>query len=289
MEVPRVLRSGKYEILIEIACSTVTAGDVVLRKQTFLKFLLFWPLARLFFGIKNQRKKILGHEFSGRIVSVGKAVRKFKIGDEVFGTTGFQGGAHAEYLSLSSDAIIALKPENLKFKEAAALPIGGMASIYFLKKARIASGDKVLVYGASGSIGTYAVQMAKFFGTNVTGVCSTANLELVKSLGADVVIDYTKTDLSITKTKYDIVFDTVGKFPKSKANKLLLKNGRYVSTHTSPMEEKQDDLELIRELASKKTIKPVIDRIFSLNQICDAHAYVETGRKKGNVVITMGN
>jgi len=277
------------EILIKIACTTVTAGDVVLRKQSFFQFMLFWPLARLFFGIKNQRKKILGHEFSGIVVSVGEEVRKFKKGDAVIGTTGFKGGAHAEYICLSEDGIIASKPENLSFEEAAALPIGGICSLHFLKKLNIQSGDKILLYGASGSIGTYAVQLAKYFGAKVTGVCSTTNIALVKSLGADTVLDYTKQDVSQTNEKYDSIFDIVGKFPKSKAKKLLKENGRYISTHSSPVKEKQEYLDLIRELAGKGSIRPIIDKTYSLEEIRNAHAYVDTGRKKGNVVIKMNS
>ena len=182
------------EVLVKIVATTITAGDVVLRKQTFLRFLLFWPLARLLFGVKNQRKKILGHEFSGVIISVGKGVTRFKEGDAVFGTTGFSGGAHAEYIACPEDSIIGLKPDHLSFEEAAALPIGGICALHLLNKVQTQAGDKVLIYGASGSVGTYAVQLAKHFGAEVTGVCSTANLELVKSLGADEVIDYTRED-----------------------------------------------------------------------------------------------
>lgn len=275
------------EILIKIACTTVTAGDVVLRKQSFLQFMLFWPLARLFFGIKNQRKKILGHEFSGIVVSVAEEVRKFKNGDAIIGTTGFKGGAHAEYICLSEDGILASKPENLSFEEAAALPIGGICSLHFLKKVNIQSGDKILIYGASGSIGTYAVQLAKYFGAKVTGVCSSTNIELVKSLGADAVLNYTKQDILQTTEKYDAIFDTVGKFPKSKAKKLLKENGRYISTHSSPVAEKQEYLDLIRKLAAKGIIKPIIDKTYALKEIQQAHAYVDTGRKKGNVVIAV--
>lgn len=277
----------KNELAIKIIASTVTSGDVALRKQSLLQFLMFWPLARFLFGIKNQRKKILGHEFSGIVESVGKEVTKFKIGDAVFGTTGFKGGAHAAFISLSENGIIALKPENLGFEEAAALPIGGICAVHLLKKVNIQSGEKVLIYGASGSIGTYAVQLAKYFGAHVTGVCSTSNLELVKSLGANAVLDYTKSEIESTNEKYDIVFDTVGKLPKSKAKKFLNKNGRYVSTHSSPVKEKQEYLNLIRELASKGTVLPIIDKIYSLEKIQDAHYYVDTWRKKGNVVITI--
>ena len=277
----------KDEILIKIMATTVTSGDVMLRKQSYLQFLLLWPIARLLFGIKNQRKKILGHEFSGTLELVGKEVTKYKKGDAVFGTTGFSGGAHAAYISLSENSIISLKPKNLSFQEAAAIPIGGICAFHLLKKVNIQSGDNALIYGASGSIGTYAVQLAKYFGANVTGVCSTTNLNLVKSLGVDTVLDYTKSDISQINEKYDLVFDTVGKFPKTKAQKLLTKNGRYVSTHFSPVKEKQEYLNLLRELASKGAVKPIIDKTFSIENIKEAHEYVETGHKKGNVVISI--
>lgn len=277
----------KNELLVKIFATTVIPGDVMLRKQSFLQYLIIWPFARLYFGVKNQRKKILGHEFSGVIDSVGEGVSRFKKGDAVFGTTGFKGGAHAEYLSCPEGSIVALKPENLSFEEAATLPIGGISALDLLKKVNIQSGEEVLIYGASGSIGTYAVQLAKHFGAVVTGVCSAANIELVRILGADIVLDYTKNDFAERKEKYDLVFDTVGKFPKPKAKKVLSEKGRYVSTHTSPVKEKQEYLNLLHTLASKNIVKPIIDKTYSLEEIKDAHAYVETRRKKGNVVITL--
>jgi NADPH:quinone reductase-like Zn-dependent oxidoreductase len=260
---------------------------VALRKQTYLQFLLFWPLARLLFGVRNQRKKILGHEFSGVIISAGKKVTKFKKGDAVFGTTGFKGGAHAEYITCSEHSILTLKPDNLSFEEAAALPIGGICALHLLNKVQTQAGDKVLIYGASGSIGTYAVQLAKHRKARVTGVSSGSNLGLVKSLGADAVMDYSKEDISTTAERYDVIFDTVGKFPKSKAKKQLTGRGRYISTHSSPVKEKQDYLTLIRVLAEKGKIKAVIDRVYTLEKIQEAHAYVETGRKRGNVVVKL--
>jgi len=275
----------KDEVLVRIAATTVTAGDVVLRKQGYLQFLLLWPLATLLFGIRNQRKKILGHEFAGIVDSVGEGATRFEKGDAVFGTTGFKGGGHAEYISCQENSIIALKPENLSFEEAAALPIGGVSALHLLNKVHVQPGERVLIYGASGSIGTYAVQLARHFKAEVTGVCSTPNLGLVESLGADTVLDYTREDISATEERYDVIFDTVGKFPRSKAQKLLTENGRYISTHSSPVREKQEYLSLIRELAEKGVIKAVIDQLFPLEKIQEAHAYVESGRKKGNVVI----
>lgn len=276
----------KDEILVRVKATTVISGDVALRKQSFLQFFLSWPLARLMFGVKNQRKRILGHEFSGIVEEIGEDVKKFKVGDAVFGTTGFKGGAHAELITLSEDSIIEKKPAGISFEEASALPIGGICALHLLRKANITENDKVLIYGASGSIGTYAVQLAKHFGASVTAVCSSANTELVKSLGADNVLDYKKDDITKVGDKYDIVFDTVGKFSKIKAKSILAQNGRYISTHSSPVKEKHDYLELIKKLAINGEIKAVIDRTYCLDEIQKAHAYVETGRKRGNVVIT---
>jgi len=279
----------KNEILIKVIATSVTAGDVVLRRQSFVQFLMIWPIARFLFGIKNQRKKILGHEFSGIVDAVGEGVTKFHKGDAVLGTTGFKGGAHAEFISLPESGIIAVKPENLGFEAAAVLPIGGICALHFLLKAGINQDNRILIYGASGSIGTYAVQLAKNLRAHVTGVCSTANLELIKSFGADVVLDYTKNDIAATNEKFDVVFDSVGIFPKSKAKKILTKNGRYISTHSSPVKEKKEYLNQVLELTSNGSIKPVIDKVFLINKVREAHAYVETGRKKGNVVIKIAN
>ncbi|PLX25315.1 MAG: NAD(P)-dependent alcohol dehydrogenase [Salinivirgaceae bacterium] len=275
----------KDEILVKIIASTVTAGDVALRKQSFMQFLMFWPLARLLFGVKNQRKKILGHEYSGIVETIGDNVTKFKVGDVVFGTTGFKGGAQAEYITLPENSIISFKPENISFEEAAAVPIGAICALHLLKKIDIHPVDEAMIYGASGSIGTYAVQLAKYFGAKVTGVCSTQNIELVKSLGVDEVIDYKKEKIKAIDKKYSVIFDTVGKFPKAVAKKILLKYGRHISTHSSPVKEEQEYLDLIQKLTSAGTIKPVIDKTYPLENIMEAHSYVETGRKKGNVII----
>ena len=273
------------EILVKIKATSVTSGDVALRKQSLIQFLLIWPIARLLFGIRNQRKKILGHEFSGIIELKGKNVVKFNIGDSVFGTTGFKGSAYAEYICLNKNSVISTKPDNLNFQESAVLPIGGICALDLLQKARIQKGDKVLIYGASGSIGTYAVQIAKYFDSYVTGVCSTSNVELVDSLGADKIIDYKEEDISKTDIKYDLVFDTVGKLSKAIAKKILGKSGRYISTHSSPVKENNEHLILLKEMIKKGKVIPIIDRTFSFKQIPEAHKYVETGRKKGNVVI----
>lgn len=195
---------GDTEILVRIAATSVTAGDVALRRQALGRFLLFWPVARLFFGIKNQRKKVLGHEFSGVVEARGASVRRFEVGDAVFGTTGFRGGAYAEYVCVDQDDVVCAKPENLSFEEAAVLPIGGQVALFFLKQAEIQPDDRVLIHGASGSIGTYAVQIAAHLGAHVTGVCSTPNLELVASLGAEQTIDDLHEEIDGSDKKYDV-------------------------------------------------------------------------------------
>jgi len=272
------------EVLIRVHAATVTRGDVILRK---LHPLLFLPL-RLF-GMR--RKSTPGHEFAGEIETVGKNVRRFKIGDKVFGTTtGLSVGANAEYICLPEiwgAGVVAPIPNNMTFQEAAALPVGGMTALFILQKANIQRGQNVLVYGASGSVGTYAVQLsAHFFGAKVTGVCSTANIDLVKSLGADAVIDYTKDDITKNGKTYDVIFDAVGKTSPKDVRGILNENGSYLSVR-STTKESIEDLLILKELVEKGTIKPVIDRCFPLEQVADAHRYVETGRKKGNVVITV--
>jgi NADPH:quinone reductase-like Zn-dependent oxidoreductase len=271
------------EILVKIHAGTVTRGDVLLRGAgLFINFMM------LILGFK--KKKIPGHELAGEIEAVGKDVKLFKKGDAVFGTTtGLVYGANAQYVCLPEEwkqGVVAKKPDNLTFDEAAAVPIGGMTALYLLKKVNIQKGQKVLVYGASGSVGSYAVQIAKSFGTEVTGVCSTKNLEMVKSIGTDSVIDYKKEDFTKGSTKYDIVFDAVGK--SSGGKRALNKNGKYVSIK-SLTKEKTDNLLFLKELAEQGKIKPFIDRRYPLEHVMEAHRYVETGRKRGNVVVTVGH
>ena len=282
-EVPKPI-SGEKEILIRVHAATVTQGDVMLRK---LHPMMYLPM-RLF-GVR--RKKIPGHEFAGEIESVGADVKRFKAGDQVFGTTtGLSVGANAEYVCLPEEwatGVLAIKPVNISYEEAAALPVGGMTALYILRKGNIQNGQKVLVYGASGSVGTFAVQLTKHhFGAQVTGVCSTANIELVKSLGANQVIDYTKEDVTKNGQTFDVVFDAVGKFSSTQSKGLLKENGVFLTVQTTTKEE-NENLVTLKELVEAGKVKAVIDKRYPLEEVADAHRYVETGRKKGNVVITV--
>jgi NADPH:quinone reductase-like Zn-dependent oxidoreductase len=270
------------ELLVKIYATTVTAGDVTLRSMTGLQRAVFG----LVFGLG--KNKILGHELAGEIEAVGKEVTRFEPGDPVFASAGSGGGAYAEYICLPADGMMAAKPANLTYEEAAAIPIGGNTALHILRKGNIQSGQKVLIYGASGSVGTYAVQLARYYGAQVTGVCSAANLELVKSLGADKVIDYTKEDFTQGGETYDVVFDAVGKLPASRGKRSLRESGVYLSVR-SPTSEKPETLLYLKELVEAEKIRPVIDRRYPLEQIPEAHRYVETGHKRGNVVITVAH
>jgi len=273
------------EVLVRVCAATVTRGDVMLRK---IHPLLFLPL-RLF-GVK--RKKIPGHEFAGEIEAVGSEVTRYRKGDQVFGTTtGLSSGANAEYVSLPEEwkkGVLAIKPSNMTYEEAAAVPVGGMTALRILRKGNIQRGQRVLIYGASGSVGTFAVQIAKYFGADVTGVCSTPSLELVKFLGANQVIDYTKDDYTKGGQTYDVIFDAVGKTSSSRSKSSLKKNGFYLSVRSSTS-ERTEDLVFLKELIEAGKLRSVIDRRYPLEQTPEAHRYVEEGHKKGNVVITVGH
>jgi NADPH:quinone reductase-like Zn-dependent oxidoreductase len=274
------------EILIKIHATTVTAGDF--RMRSFTVPPLFWLPARITLGFTKPKHPIYGMELAGEVETVGKDVTRFNAGDQVFASTLTENfGAYAEYKCMREQAMVAKKPANMTYEEAAAVPIGATTAFRLLRKGNIQRGERVLIYGASGSVGTYAIQLASFFGAEVTGVCSTGNLDMVRSLGADHVIDYTKEDFSTREERYDVIFDTVGKFPKSNYSKILTPNGTYVTIARLDSKESMENLVFIRELIEAGEINAVIDRCYPLEQIVEAHRYVDTGHKRGNVVITV--
>jgi len=301
MPVPR-----DTEVLIRVRASTVSAPDYRCRSFTVPRS--FWIPARLALGILKPRRSILGAELSGEIEETGKSVTKFKKGDQIFAATLMRFGGYAQYACLPEAGVIATKPTNMTYEEAAAVPIGARAALHFLRKANIKSGQKVLVYGASGSVGTFAVQLAKYYGARVTGVCSGSNLELVKSLGADTVVDYTMEDFAAAGEVYDIIFVAVDKGSFTDCMRALKRNGIYLNA-TTPIRTlrmrwaaltsgkkivtgehpKEDavDLIFIKGLIEDGILRSAIDRRYPLERVVDAHRYVDLGHKKGNVVITV--
>jgi 2-desacetyl-2-hydroxyethyl bacteriochlorophyllide A dehydrogenase len=294
------------EVLIKIHATTVTPSDMMLRSGKFPP--IFWIPGRLRYGIIKPRSLTPGYELAGEVEAVGKDVKLFRKGDQVFGATMWRMSCSAEYICLTEKAALAIKPTNITYEEAVTLCDGACTALHFLRKGNIHRGQKVLIYGASGSVGSIAVQLAKYFGAIVTGVCSTKNIELVKSLGADKVIDYTKEDFSKSGETYDIIFDAVAKSSFSGSIRSLKEKGTYLSTNmnlatrvrsgwisiTSSKKVKapismsnSEDLIFIKKLIEAGKLRSVIDRRYSLEQIVEAHRYVESGHKKGNVVITL--
>ncbi|HNY45143.1 MAG TPA: NAD(P)-dependent alcohol dehydrogenase [Bacteroidales bacterium] len=275
------------EVLIKIFATTVHIGDTRIRKADPF-------LVRLVFGLfKPKKNLILGMEISGEVETIGKNVKSFKVGDKVFAYTGFKFGGYAEYIclpekskSFSRKGLLALNPQKLSFEEAATVPAGGLTALKNLQKANISKGQKILINGASGSLGTFAIQLAKYYGGEITAVCSERNFELVKSIGADKVIDYTKEDFTKCNEKYDIVYDAVMKSTKAKCKSILKENGVFLNNTQLP-KAKEEDLLFLKDLIESDNMKPVIDRVYSIEQIVEAHEYVDKGHKKGNVVITI--
>jgi NADPH:quinone reductase-like Zn-dependent oxidoreductase len=289
------------EILIKIKATAANSGDCRIRRAD--------PFAvRFFFGLTKPNRPILGVSLSGEVEAVGKDVTMYKVGDQVFGSTGMGFGAYAEYKCLPESAVLALKPANTTHDEAAVIPFGGITALHFISKAGIQPGQKVLINGASGAVGTAAIQLAKYYGAHVTAVCSTSNISLVTSLGADAVIDYTREDFTANGQTYDVIFDTVDKISFSRSLKSLSKKGTLIlgasgvsgmlqglwnsitggkRVLTGVTKETVGGLSLLRDLVETSKMKPVIDRTYPLARTADAHAYVETGHKKGNVAISL--
>ncbi|MHC4808044.1 MAG: NAD(P)-dependent alcohol dehydrogenase [Planctomycetota bacterium] len=299
------------EVLIRIYATTVTAGDCELRGLNFPPMLQL--LMRLGFGFRGPRKEILGQELAGDIESAGKDVKLFNEGDQIFAHSGFGMGAYAEYICLTEESegaegVLAIKPANMTYEEAAAVPLGGLEALHYLRKAELQSGEKLLINGAGGSIGTIAIQIAKHYGAEVTAVDSTMKLDMLRSIGADHVIDYTQEDFTNSGETYDVIFDVVGKSPYSRSERALSNIGRYLTSNPAPSQMlrprrtsskssrealggnvlyRPEGLYFLKELIEEGKIKTVIDRTYPLEQIAEAHRYVEKGVKMGNLVINV--
>lgn len=279
---------GKNEICIKVHATTVTASDCIIRG--FKVTAKYRILMRLAIGFSGPRKAILGMIFAGEVESLGENVTAFKKGEKVFGFDRYGFGTYAEYKCISEKSLLVKIPANLSYMEAASMPYGGLIAYHFLKRAKIKEGQKILIYGASGAVGTLAVQIAKYLGAEVTGVCSTTNLDLVKSLGADKVLDYTKDNFSLDGRQYDLVFNAVGKSKvRLNCKNLLKKNGKHITVDDGSAKLYIGDLKFLSKLMKKGKIKAVIDRCYPLEQIIDAHKYVDKGHKKGNVIITINH
>jgi NADPH:quinone reductase-like Zn-dependent oxidoreductase len=295
------------EVLIRVRATTVTAGDAEIRTLNFPIWLML-PI-RIYVGFIKPRNFILGQELAGDIVAVGKSVTRFMEGDSVFGTTGFRFGAHAEYACLPEAGVLAVKPSNMTYEESTAVPVAGIEALHFMRKANIQCGENVVIVGAGGSIGTIGVQLAKYFGAEVTGVDSSGKLDMLRSIGADHTIDYTQEDFTQSGKSYDVIFDVMGKSSFSGSIQSLNPNGRYLlGGNSGPSQllrgrwvsmtgskkvivgaasQKTEDLIFLKELIEGGKMKSVIDRHYPLEQTSEAHRYVDTGQKIGNVVITV--
>lgn len=295
-----------HEVLVKVSATTVTAGDTRVRSFTVPRS--FWLLGRLTLGLSKPRKAILGMVVAGEVEAVGKAVKRLKVGDQICAYDLRRISAYAEYACVPETCAMVFKPSTLTYEEVAVIPFGGITALSFLRQGKIRSGHKVLIYGASGSVGTFAVQLARYFGAEVTGVCGTAHVALVQSLGADQVIDYTQEDVTKGGETYDIIFDTVGKSSLSGCLRALKREGSYLQAVAGPAQLvhmrwasmrsgktliggtaplKTEDLMYLTELVEAGKIKPVLDRCYHLEQMVEAHRYVEQGHKQGNVIITV--
>ncbi|WEK55967.1 MAG: NAD(P)-dependent alcohol dehydrogenase [Candidatus Cohnella colombiensis] len=281
------------EVCIKIYASAVTASDIYIRGSQIP--IQFWIPMRLFLGLTKPRKSIIGMVLAGEIESVGKDIKRFKVGDQVYGVTGFGLGAYAQYKCMketdSMHGCLSLKPANISYEEATAAAYGGLLALQRIEEGNVQRGQKVLIYGASGTSGTMAIQLAKYYGAEVTGVCSTAHVEFVKSLGADKVIDYTKDDSVHLIDRYDFMLDAAGKAKsskiKEKCKKALSSDGKYISIDDGKLELKSERLARIKEIIEAGSIKPIVDRTYPMDRIVEAHEYVGLGRKRGGVAISI--
>jgi 2-desacetyl-2-hydroxyethyl bacteriochlorophyllide A dehydrogenase len=297
---------GAGEVLVKVRASTVVAGDVRIRASDYSRFA---PAMRVFLGLRRPRRSIPGNEFSGVVVAVGDDVTRLRIGEPVFGVVwGIAfAGANAEYLCVPEDGMIATRPDSLSDAEAAALPVGGLCALHFLRRAGIRPGQQVLIVGGAGSVGTYAIQLARHYGAHVTAVCGPASVDLVRSLGAERVIDYSQEEFTATGETYDVVFDAAMKTSLVEVEPILKAGAVYLTLDWPILElvkswfmrdkkmvigmasKNRDDLLLLRQLAADGELKPVIDRCYPLEEIREAHRYVDTGHKHGNLAVTVGD